>query len=177
MIELALRSGKIVSLIAREVYANDEFDVAYGLEDALRHKPVVIGDRGDVIAYYAVAKLVGGGHAFVVLSKADVEKIRKRSRAKDSGPWQTDYDAMAKKTCIRRLFTYLPSSVEMAQAIAQDEQVRTDIDTDALDSPHPFTDGPQVLDGEITGEVHDGIVVEDPDESAWPNTAQPADAR
>jgi len=182
MIELALRSGKIVSLIAREVYEHDEFEVAYGLEDALRHKPVITGDRGRVIAYYAVAKLVGGGHAFVVLSRDDVEKIRKRSRAKDSGPWQTDYDAMAKKTAVRRLFTYLPTSVEIAQALAQDGAVRTEIQTDALDTAPPFIEGEVVTDdaGPVdasTGEVLEGqVIVEDPDEPSWPDTAQPPDA-
>ncbi len=180
MVELALRSGKIVSLIAREVYEHDEFDVAYGLEDALRHKPQILGDRGRVVAYYAVAKLVGGGHAFVVLSREDVEKIRKRSRAKDSGPWQTDYDAMAKKTCIRRLFTYLPASVEIAQALAQDGQVSTEINADALDAPPDYSEPPTV-DGEVVnteagpvdanGVVLDGQAeppdVEDPPEDPW----------
>jgi recombination protein RecT len=188
MIELALRSGKIVSLIAREVYENDEFDVAYGLEDALRHKPKILGDRGKVVAYYAVAKLVGGGHAFVVLSRDDVEKIRKRSRAKDSGPWQSDYDAMAKKTCVRRLFTYLPTSVEMVQALGQDGQVRTEVEPEVLDTPPVFVDGEVVHtddagpvdagSGEVLdGTVVDGVPVEDPDEPAWPDTAQPADAK
>ncbi len=184
MIELALRSGKIVSLIAREVYEHDEFDVTYGLEDALKHKPRILGDRGRVVAYYAVAKLVGGGHAFVVLSRDDVEKIRKRSRAKDSGPWQTDYDAMAKKTCIRRLFTYLPASVEIAQALAQDGQVRTDVDAEALDTPPAFVEGEVVSDGDgrvdvVTGEVVGGDawpVEEPPDEPTWPDVSQPAGA-
>lgn len=178
MIELALRSGKIVSLVAREVYQNDKFHVAYGLEDRLEHEPVLTGERGPVIAYYAVAKLVGGGHVFVVMSRADVETFRKRSRGKDSGPWVNDYDAMAKKTCIRRLFTYLPTSVELAQALAQDGQVRTEIKADALD------DGPQYLDAQIvdtddagpvnteTGEVVDGEVI-DPDEpDGWPPVAE-----
>lgn len=39
LVELAHRSGKIQSLIARTVYANDYFDVDYGLEDKLVHKP------------------------------------------------------------------------------------------------------------------------------------------
>ncbi|MCU1592454.1 MAG: hypothetical protein JWP11_3710 [Frankiales bacterium] len=188
MIELALRSGKIVSLVAREVYEHDQFDVEYGLADALKHKPLILGDRGRVVAYYAIAKLQGGGHVFVVLSRDDVEKTRKRSRSGSSGPWQSDFDAMAKKTCIRRLFTYLPTSVEMAQALAQDEQVRKEFTADALDSAPPFIDG-QVVDTEdagpvdqstgvlVEGDVIDGAVVEDPPaDSGWPETAQPADA-
>lgn len=169
MIELALRSGKITSLIAREVYEHDEFDVAYGLEDALRHKPRILGERGEVVAYYAVAKLVGGGHAFVVMSKPDIEKIRKRSKAGNSGPWQTDYDAMAKKTCVRRLFTFLPSSVEIAQAISQDGAVRTDFTAEAIDEAPAFVEGELVPDADpTTGEILDGEI--EPD-GAWPPVA------
>lgn len=183
MIELALRSGKIVSLVAREVYQNDTFEVAYGLEDKLVHVPTMTGERGPVIAYYAIAKLVGGGHVFVVLSRDDIDKTRKRSRSGNSGPWQTDYDAMAKKTCIRRLFTYLPTSVEIAQALAQDGQVRTDIKPEALDDTTADAD---VVDAELvpdeppagvdttTGEVIDGAVIDtaEPDEPTWPEPAQ-----
>ena len=45
---------------AQAVYANDEFDYAYGTEPFLRHKPAK-GDRGDLVAYYAVASLSTGG--------------------------------------------------------------------------------------------------------------------
>lgn len=177
MIELALRSGKIVSLVAREVYEHDKFHVAYGLDDRLEHEPTLTGERGPVVAYYAVAKLTGGGHVFVVMSREDVEAYRKRSRGKDSGPWVTDYDAMAKKTCMRRLFTYLPTSVELAQALAQDGQVRTEVKADALDEPQQISDAQLVetpdagpVDGG-TGEIIDGTVVEDPNEPAWPPVA------
>lgn len=167
LIDLARRSGHIESLIAREVYEHDEFDVAYGLDDTLTHKPKVLGERGNVVAYYAVAKYVGGGHSFIVMSRDDVEKIRKRSKAKDSGPWQTDYDAMAKKTCIRQLAKFLPLSVEFAQALAQDGAVRTDTSIDALDVP-----AGEVLEGEATevpeADVVSGEIVDNPDESPWP---------
>ena len=54
LLELAHRSGKIKTLYAHEVRANDEFDIDYGLEQKLTHKPLLVGDRGEVIGYYAV---------------------------------------------------------------------------------------------------------------------------
>lgn len=122
MIELARRSGQIVSLSAHEVYENDKFEFEYGLDEKLKHVPCLT-DRGALIAVYSVAKFVGGGHQIEVMSKQDVDKIRARSKSGNSGPWVSDYSEMAKKTCVRKLFKYLPISIEKLQlATALDEQ-------------------------------------------------------
>lgn len=152
LIELARRSGNIESLVAREVFEADDFEVEYGLEDRLYHKPLIRGDRGKVIAYYAVAKYVGGGHTFLVMSRDDVEKHRAKSAAKNSGPWRDHYDEMAKKTCVRALSKYLPLSVEAARAIAQDESVHAGVVSDEdLDTEPTYIEG-EVIDAEL---VHD----------------------
>lgn len=121
MIELARRSGQIVSLSAHEVHENDTFEFEYGLEEKLRHVPCLKG-RGDLIAVYAVAHFVGGGHQIEVMSKEDVDKIRGRSKAGNSGPWVSDYNEMAKKTVLRKLFKYLPISIEKLQLATQLEE-------------------------------------------------------
>lgn len=162
MLALYWRSPLAKSFDAQAVYQNDEFDYAYGLEPKLHHKPA-LGDRGEAVAYYAVATMTQGGSAFVVMSRHDVEKIRARSRARNEGPWVTDYDAMAKKTCIRQLFKLLPKSAEMAQALAADESVRTDLSADALDTPQDYPDA-------VTG-----AVVDDPPQPPEPDP--PAAAR
>lgn len=125
MISLARRSGQIVSLAAHCVYAKDEFSYQYGLNDDLKHVPNMGADRGDFVCCYAVAKLTGGGYQFEVMGKADIENIRKRSKAGNSGPWQTDFDEMARKTAIRKLFKYLPASVEMQKAVSFEEQAES----------------------------------------------------
>jgi len=56
------------------------------------------------------------------MSRSDVDKVRAQSKAGNYGPWQTHYDEMAKKTVIRRLFKYLPVSIELATAVAMDEK-------------------------------------------------------
>lgn len=122
MIELSSRSGRIQTQYAFPVYARDEFDYWQGLDPNLVHRPAT-GDRGPLVAVYAVAKYKDGGSNFVVLSVDEVESYRKRSMARDNGPWVTDYEAMACKTAFRRLFRWLPKSTELALAIAADDSV------------------------------------------------------
>lgn len=127
MIDLARRSGQIVSLEAHAVYQGDQFECTFGLDSTLKHQPDwqnpnrTNADRLQFV--YAVAKLKDGGTQFEVMSRAEVDGIRARSRAGRSGPWVTDYAAMALKTVIRRLFKYLPVSIELQQAVALDEKV------------------------------------------------------
>lgn len=142
MVKLFWQSPMARHLDAQVVYENDHFEYEYGLEPRLVHRPSLTG-RGRPIAYYAVASMTNGGSAFVVLSPDDVERIRRRSKAKDDGPWQTDYDAMAKKTAIRQLFKILPKSSELARAVAHDETVRTDRSLDAIDA------APEWIPGEL----------------------------
>lgn len=129
MIDLARRSGQIVSLNARSVHANDTFHYSYGLDETLEHVPAP-GERGDLTHVYAVAKLKGGGIQFEVMSKADVLKVKASSKAGNNGPWVSHFDEMAKKTVIRRLFKYLPVSIEMTQAVVLDEKADAGIDQD-----------------------------------------------
>lgn len=142
MIDLARRSGQMISLQAHEVYENDEFEFEYGLEEKLKHVPGR-GNRGEMIAVYAVAKLVGGGHQIEVMWKEDVDAIRSKSKAGNSGPWRDHYQEMAKKTAIRRLFKYLPVSVEMQRAVALDEQAEAGVqDNNVFDGEFSYGEEP-----------------------------------
>ncbi|MGJ4084385.1 recombinase RecT [Corynebacterium macclintockiae] len=98
LVELAHRSGKIKSLIARTVYENDHFDVDYGLEDKLVHKPCLTGEKGKPIAYYAVARLTTGGHAFFVMSHDEMMAYkRQNAKSPNRGPWADNFEQMAHK--------------------------------------------------------------------------------
>lgn len=112
LIELARRSGEIESIEARVVHERDEFDVEFGLHSDIRHRPCLDGDPGQMVMVYAVARLKGGMVQFEVMTRAEVDSIRKRSKSGNSGPWVTDYDEMARKTVVRRLCKYLPISSE-----------------------------------------------------------------
>jgi len=126
MIDLARRSGQIVSIEARAVYEGDTFECSLGLESKLTHVPDWQNpnrSNPDQLRFvYAVAKLKDGGVQFDVMSRAEVDGIRARSKSADNGPWVTDYAAMALKSVVRRLFKFLPVSIEMQQAVSLDEQ-------------------------------------------------------
>lgn len=122
MIDLARRSGQIVSLSARVVHERDHFTYRYGLDETVEHVPHAGEPPGAMTFVYAVAKLKDGGVQFEVMSRAEVEAIRAKSKAGSSGPWVDHFEEMAKKTAIRRLFKYLPVSVEMSRAVTMDEQ-------------------------------------------------------
>ncbi len=122
MIDLARRSGQIVSLSAYCVHEQDTFNYKLGLDPDIEHIPASVADRGKVTHVYAVAKLKGGGVQFEVMSRAEIEAVRKTSKAGTSGPWSSHWDEMAKKTVIRRLFKYLPVSIEAVRAVEIDEK-------------------------------------------------------
>ncbi len=152
MIDLARRSGQILSIEARSVHQADKFHVALGLNPDLIHEPAwEVADRGPLRFVYAVAKLKDGGTQFEVMSRAEIEKVRSQSKAAKDGPWVTHFDEMAKKTVIRRLFKYLPVSIELATAVGLDEQAEAGLPQDnLLTDPEPTTIDADT--GEIYGE-------------------------
>lgn len=132
MVKLFWQHPLAAGLDAHEVREADMFEHEYGLNPVLRHRPArpsANRPRGNVIAYYAVARLSNGGSSFVVMYPEDIEAIRRRVNSKDKGPWASDYDQMALKTCVRRLFKLLPKSTELSAALAYDGTVRTDLST------------------------------------------------
>lgn len=127
LIKLALQSEQVKRVWARPVYETDleapgRFEVVYGLEDSITHVPNLSKPKGKLIAVYAVADLGDGVKHFDVMTIAEVDLIRARSRASKSGPWVTDYEAMALKTVIRRLAKFIPQSPNLAKAIDDEER-------------------------------------------------------
>ena len=128
MIELARRSGQIQSLSARCVYANDHFEYSFGLHEDLIHRPAT-GERGELVYAYAVARLTDGGVQFEVMDRIELEDVRDGSQGyktamkynKKDTPWISAFDEMCRKTVIRRLFKYLPVSIELVKAASLDE--------------------------------------------------------
>lgn len=160
LLELAQRSGKIKTLYAHEVKENDVFDIDYGLEQTLTHKPLLKGSRGETIGYYAVYHLDTGGHSFVFMTKDEIlEHSQKFSKTFKFGPWQSDFDAMAKKTVIKQLLKYAPLSIEMQRAVTGDETVKSKIDED-MSLVNDESDSLEV-DYEIKEKTSEGQVILD----------------
>jgi recombination protein RecT len=120
LIDLARRSGQIVSIAAHAVRQHDTFEYEYGLEEKLKHIPAD-SDRGEITHFYAVAHMKDGGHAFEVMTRAAVMTIRNSGQGKNNPVWSDHFEEMGRKTVIRRLAKYLPLSVELATAVAMED--------------------------------------------------------
>lgn len=125
--ELVRRSGEVSTLHCGIVYPSDDFDYAFGTGQFLKHKPTILARENErPLCVYSYVKLKDGQEDFDVMSIADVERVRKRSRAAGNGPWVTDFDEMAKKTVFRRHSKWLPLSPELRDHIEKDDEPLTE---------------------------------------------------
>lgn len=165
LIELAYRAGEVTSITAEVVYSNDVFDYRKGVGMLRpRHEPDWFGDRGDMIGAYAYAELRNGFTSHVIVrNKAqilDVRNVSRAANAKDS-PWQRWPDRMWRKTVLRELMKFVPTSAEYRAEVIRATAVTADVAAKhAL--PAPLGELPD-LDGEVMGE-------------AWPEVASLPDA-
>jgi phage RecT family recombinase len=109
LLKLARRSAQIAQIDAHVVYQGDEITLDLGSDPRVVHYPVLDGTRrGDPIGAYAVAELANGRRYVEWMTYADIEAVRKVSRAGTSGPWVAFWAEMARKTVLRRLMKRLP---------------------------------------------------------------------
>lgn len=122
--ELVRRSGDVSYMHADVVRESDDFSFSFGSDAHLRHRPNLSAgeDKQRVVAIYSYVRLKDGNDDFIVLSPAEIETVRKRSRASGSGPWVTDWPEMAKKTAFRRHSKWLPLSAEVREAVEYDDE-------------------------------------------------------
>lgn len=123
MIEIAYRGG--VWMKATLVYEHDEYEHTNGSEAFLHHRPVgLIQPRGDLIGGFSEARFGKDKDYDPLPMRLDeILKARQSSKAAhyEGSIWKEYFDAMAKKTCLRKHFNYIPKSIQMATAVARDE--------------------------------------------------------
>ncbi len=124
MVDLIERDGRL-TMEANLVFANEIFDIDYGTQSKIIHKPCLRGDRGDLVGAYAIARYKDGRTKFRFITIEEIEEAKKSSGAK-FGPWVTHYNEMARKTAVRRLYKMLPKSTEIARALELDEKIEID---------------------------------------------------
>jgi recombination protein RecT len=165
-INLARRSGSLVSIHADVVYEGDDFEFEYGSNMHLLHRPS--GARGNRAPTYAYAHAkLADGEAFEVLpydeilsirnstqafqqalrdkAKAEEENDDRANRAYESSPWVAFEHEMAAKTMVRRLSKWLSMSIEFANAARLDAMG----DTGKVDYRAFATDKNALVDVEI----------------------------
>lgn len=153
MIELLRRSGQLKDIYAYSVYENDEFEMTYGLDRDLKHKPN-LQNKGNFIGCYCVAVLKDDARAFEYMTKEEIEAHGKKfSKTYGNGPWKSDFEAMAHKTVVKKMLKWLPVSVEFLEMANKDEKTFkvADEKTGETEEIIVLDDG-MVVNGE-TGEV------------------------
>ena len=122
-IALAMRSGQMKSIVMTEVYEGEckcwnRFTETFEFGDRV---------SDNIIGYYARFETINGFVKATFWTKEEVLKHAKRfSKSFNRGPWQTDFDAMAKKTVLLSIIkTYAPMSIEMQSAFESDGKVAT----------------------------------------------------
>lgn len=130
LVDIARRSGEVVAIHADVRRANDLWENWIDAGGAtlvhLRHRRAE-SDRGDVLGAYAVVRLKNGEvqAAYLTLDEINSAKGRSRGASSEFSPWQRDFEAMAKKTAIRRLYNLLPKTPEVQAArevLAEEEE-------------------------------------------------------
>lgn len=139
LLTLAYRTEEYETIYAQEVYENDEFSQELGTNPNLVHVPAN-DPQGDPVGYYAVFILKNGGKMFQYWSRSKMEKHAKKfSKSYSRGPWQTNFDEMAKKTVLKALLKYAPKSIEFGQAVGADETIKTEL-SDEMTGVRDITD-------------------------------------
>lgn len=157
LVSLARRSGEVISIDTRVVREGDEFRYAFGLEPKLEHRPGDAVDDKSITHAYAVIRLRDGGYQFDVLRRAEIESVRKRSKAAGDGPWVTDFAEMAKKTVLRRALKLAPMSVEAQKAVALDELAEAGVSQELGDVIDIAAEPTKTLTGEVVEAPKTGL--------------------
>lgn len=117
IVKLIRRSKDIADIYANVVHEKDQFDIEFGAEQRLTHKPYLGSDRGAMIGAYSYCKFKDGTANFIYMNAEDVEAVRKKSQTPNAGPWVDFTGEMWKKSAIRRHSKTLPLDGEITEAI------------------------------------------------------------
>lgn len=153
MVDLARRSGQLAQIEAHVVHEGDDFQVEFGLSPVMRHKPKLDGEPGRPLLAYMLARMKDGSVHCEVMTWAEIQRVRRRSRSADDGPWVTDEEEMAKKTVIRRGMKLMPLSVEVARAFEMEEDDSPAIDITPLPEEETAPADPSIRTGLLENPV------------------------
>lgn len=120
---------KVKDIYSKVVRDGDEFEetIVNGQPSiGFRAKPF---NNGEIIGVFAVCLFDDGGMIYETMSKDEVEKCRKSSKAQNSPAWRQFWSEMARKTVMRRLCKSI--TLNMDSEAQQMFNAGTDIETDA----------------------------------------------
>lgn len=130
-LELAWRAG-LKQICVQEVYECDEFICEYGTSPKLIHTPNFKERSKDkrIIYFYASVKSEYSEPIFEVMSyeeiKAHASKYSKSFNT-DASPWKSDFNAMARKTVLKKVLKYLPKTEDLSKYLAHESEIDQDL--------------------------------------------------
>ncbi|MCG0490657.1 recombinase RecT [Enterobacter hormaechei] len=121
LLHIAQSAGVIKWGQCKLVHDGDDYETL-GLDKAPSHKynPFATpDDRGAVIGGYCTVKTADGDYLTEEMSLAEIEEIRKVSKAGTSpkGPWVNFWSEMARKTIVKRAYKYWPRAERLDNAV------------------------------------------------------------
>ncbi|HBD4979332.1 TPA: recombinase RecT [Escherichia coli] len=121
LLHIAQSAGVIKWGQCKLVHDSDQYETL-GLDKAPAHKyaPFATPDeRGPVIGGYCTVKTADGDYLTEEMSYAEIEEIRKVSKAGSSvkGPWVNFWSEMARKTIVKRAYKYWPRADRLDNAV------------------------------------------------------------
>lgn len=132
------------------MYENDYFEYELGIDSKLIHRPA-LEERGEMKCVYALFKMENGGYGFEVLSKQDcIRHAERYSPGMNSNysPWKSDFEAMCKKTAIKKVLKFAPLQADALRAIASDETIKTELAVDMTEVVGERLEESEVVDVE-----------------------------
>lgn len=112
-------------IVYREEVAEGRFQMTEGASPMLHHQPSL--ERlplDEYVGAYCIVEFKDGSRSdFEWMPRADIERARDVSAAKDDGPWKTWPEEMIKKTVIRRHCKRLELIPEYAERIRRSEAI------------------------------------------------------
>lgn len=161
LIELIYRAGGVRAVKSEIVYDGDLMPDANGKlrfrwvpseMDRPHHAPDWFGDRGEMIGAYAYAVMRDGTVSQVVMrNRAEIEKVKAVSKTAKSAqsPWTVWPDRMWRKTVLRELSKFVPTSSEYRPVQAEGLRVPEVVEpVRSQPLPPPLLDD-DVVDAEI----------------------------
>ena len=144
--KLANSSGNVRRIRAHLVHAGDDFQFSYGATPVCEHRPALGGKPGLPTHAYAIAVLTDGTIDLEVMTIAEVNEVRRRSRQPTGSAWgaaDMPHGEMAKKTVLHRICKRLDLSPDARDAV---DTVEAEYDFDAPALPPSRPDRPTAAD-------------------------------
>ena len=138
MVKLAKRFSKrpLRDVYAHVVRDGDEFET--GMEDGreyVRYKPKPFNE-GAIVGAFAVAQYEDGGIKVETMSKAQLDAVKRMSKAQSGTAWKFFADEMYRKSVIRRLCKGIDLDMENVEQarIMREEEVQ-EVEVTEVDNP------------------------------------------